>query len=244
MNKILSWLSLLTLIYGFSSESIASAWKLELDEESIQVYTRTTTENDFVEFKGVTKLKTSLNSIVSLLEDTDACIQWVYKCINEQTLKIISPSEKYDYLLFDGSPLSDRDSIVHITRTQDIKSKTVTFTITGVPDFIPEKQDIVRVPMINESWTLEPDNNGNTIITLKNISNPGGIIPYFITNYYGIYTPFNTILKLRILVINKKYKNAKNLVDELEQLNNEPSNLAVHKIGSVALTVKQSPISE
>ena len=216
MNKIFLWLSVLTLAFEFTSISIASDWELELDEESIQIYTRNGTESNFKEFKGITKLKTSLNSIVSLLEDADACKQWVYKCINEKTLKIISPYEKYDYLLSDGSPLSDRDSIVHMIRTQDIESRTVTVKITGVPDFIPEKQDLVRVPMINESWTLKPENNGYTVITLQNISNPGGNVPYFIANYYGINTPFQTLLKLRSVVMDKKYQNVKNLVNELQ----------------------------
>jgi len=62
----------------FTSTSIASDWKLGLDEESIQIYTRDAAESNFKEFKGITKLKTSLNSIVSLLEDADACKQWVY----------------------------------------------------------------------------------------------------------------------------------------------------------------------
>jgi hypothetical protein len=216
MNKKFLWLSLFTLTYEFTSISIASDWKLELDEESIQIYTRDAAESNLKEFKGITKLKTSLNSLVSLLEDADACKQWVYRCINEQTLNKISPYEKYDYLLSDGSPLSDRDSIVHMMRTQDVESRTVTFKITGVPDFIPEKQDLVRVPMINEIWILKPEKNGNTVITLQNISNPGGNIPYFITNYYGIYTPFYTLLKLRSLVMNKKYQSVKNLVDEIE----------------------------
>lgn len=216
MNKMFLWLSLFTLIYELTSTAIASDWNLELDEESIQIYTRNTTEGNFKEFKGITKLKTSLNSMVSLLEDAEACKQWVYKCINEQTLKIISPYEKYNYLLSDGSPLSDRDSIVHIIRAQDVESRTVIFKVTGVPDFIPEKQDIVRVPMINGSWTLEPDNDGNTIITLQNSSNPGGNIPDFIADYYGIYTPFYTLLKLKSMVMNKKYQKVKNLVDELK----------------------------
>ena len=145
------------------------------------------------------------------MEDADACKHWVYRCINEQTLKIISPVERYDYLLSDGSPLSHRDAIVHLIRTQDIESRTVTFKITGVPNFIPEKQDIVRVPMINESWTLKPEKNGNTIITLQNVSNPGGNIPNFIANYYGLYSPFNTLLKLRNVVMNEKYQNVRNL---------------------------------
>ena len=70
--------------------------------------------------------------------------------------------------------------------------------------------------MINESWTLKPEKNGNTIITLQNVSNPGGNIPNFIANYYGLYTPFNTLLKLRSVVMNEKYQNVRNLVAELE----------------------------
>jgi len=123
MNKNSLGLTLLTSIYIFSSASVAGDWELRKDKESISVYTRNVVESKFQEFKGITKIKTSLNSLVTLLEDTSTCKNWVYKCLSEETLKTISHYEKYNYLVSDGSPLRNRDAIIHVTRTQDPKTK-------------------------------------------------------------------------------------------------------------------------
>ena len=217
MNKNSLGLTLLTSIFIFSSASVAGDWELRKDKESISVYTRNVVESKFQEFKGITKIKTSLNSLVTLLEDTSTCKNWVYKCLSEETLKTISHYEKYNYLVSDGSPLRNRDAIIHVTRTQDPKTKIVTFTRKGVPDFIPEKQGVVRVPLIDGLWTLEPVENNYIVVTYQLISDPGGNIPSFLANYFVIDAPFETLLKLRSEIKNRKYQDIRNiskLVDE------------------------------
>jgi len=217
MNKNSLCLALLTSIFIFSSLSVADDWELRKDKESILVYTRNVVESKFQEFKGITKINTSLNSLVALLEDTSTCKNWVYKCVSEETLKTISPYEKYNYLLSDGSPLRNRDAVIHVIRTQDPKTKIVTFTRKGVPDYIPEKQGVVRVPLIDGVWILEPVENNYITVTYQLVSDPGGNIPSFLSNYFVIDAPFETLLKLRNEVKNRKYQNINNiskLVDE------------------------------
>ena len=214
MNKNSLCLALLTSILIFSSVSVAGEWKLRKDKESILVYTRNVAERKFQEFKGITKIKTTLNSLVALLEDSDSCENWVYKCLNEVTIKTISPYEKYNYLVSDGSPLKDRDSILHIIRTQDPETKIVRYKRKGVPNFIPEKKGRVRVPLIDCLWTLEPVGNNYVIVTYRLIIDPGGYVPSFLANYFVVDAPFETLLKLRNEVQNIKYQNISNLVDE------------------------------
>jgi START domain-containing protein len=217
MSKNSLCLALLTSIFIFSSVSVAEDWELRKDKESILVYTRNVDESKFQEFKGITKIKTSLNSLVTLLEDTSTCKNWVYKCLSEETIKTVSLNEKFIYLVSDASPLKNRDAIIHVTRTQDPKTKKVTYTRKGVPDFIPEKKGMVRVPLIDGLWTLEPVENNYIVVTYQLISDPGGNIPSFLANYFVIDAPFETLLKLRSEVENRKYQDIRNiskLVDE------------------------------
>ena len=199
----------------FPSVPMASDWKLELDRQEIQIYTRKADGSDYKEFKGVTKLKTSLNSLVALLEDTDACRQWAYKCKSEKTVKIVSDNERYNYVVSDGSPLSDRDAIIHITRTQDATTNTVVIQRDGVPDFIPEKPGIARVKTIHGSWTLRPKGDGYVVITFQSTSDPGGNVPAFLANLAVTDIPFKTLIRLRSEVMKPKYQKITNLVNEL-----------------------------
>ena len=89
--------------------------------------------------------------------------------------------------------------------------KIVTFRRKGVPDFIPEKQGVVRVPLIDGLWTLEPVENNYIIVTYQLVSDPGGNIPFFLANYFVIDVPFETLLKLRNEVNNRKYQNIRNI---------------------------------
>jgi len=205
-----------TFVFTFCTIATASEeWgEPKRDKESIKIYTRKTTYINFEEFKGVTELKTSLNSLVGLLEDTDACALWVYKCISEKTLRVVSPNEKYNYSVSEGYPFDNRDSIVNIVRTQDAESKTIIYQRTGIPDYIPIQPHLVRVPIVKGSWVLKPEQCGMVSVTFQTLSDPGGYVPSMLANYASVDTPYYTLLNLRKEVMKPKYQNTKNLVDE------------------------------
>lgn len=211
MRSLLPLFFLLALI---SNVSLASDWDLRLDKDGIKVYTRDSADSNFKEFKGVTEIQTSLNSLVAIMEDTDACKRWVYKCLVETTLRNISPSEKVNYSVSDGSPLDNRDAIVHIVRVQDPQTKTVTFHRTGEPGLIPEKKNIVRVQKINGEWILKPTGNGRVMVIYETASDPGGNVPSWLANTAVTDTPYYTLLRLRSEVMNTKYQGIHDLVVE------------------------------
>lgn len=218
MDRFSAMLLLVSLL-NYPSISIAEdGWVLKKKEDGIRVFTRLTPESSFREFKGIAEFKTSLNSIVSLLEDTGACKEWIYKCIKEEKLpNSNSPSECYKYSLSEGFPYSDRDSIVHIIRNQDPKIKTVTFKRTGIPDFIPEKPDIVRVPKVRGSWRLIPKGNGVVQVIFQTLSDPRGNIPPYLANLMVTEVPFETLLGMKRMISKPKYRDAKGLVDEYKE---------------------------
>jgi hypothetical protein len=197
MKKVLFWLTV--FFASVVSETVtADEWgEPKKDQESIKVYTREIPATEFDEFKGVTEIKTSLNSLVALLEDTEACSSWMYRCISERTLRIVNSNEKYNYSVSEGSLLEDRDVVVHIIRTQDQESKTVTYQRTDDQGMLPEQPNLTRVRLVKGSWILKPVQGGNVSVTFQMLSDPGGRVPAFLANLASVDTPYNTLLKLR-----------------------------------------------
>ena len=93
--RLLSLFLLLNLVCF--SQTTKSDWKLKKNENGIVVYSRKTASSDFRELKSILYLKTSLNSIVALINDRASYPQWVYKCGQATVLKKISESELIHY---------------------------------------------------------------------------------------------------------------------------------------------------
>src|SRR5207245_2164817 len=54
--------------------------------------------------------------------------------------------------------LDDREFVVKSELWQDPKTKTLFYTLTGVPDRIPPDDCCVRIPVMRNKWTLNPLN--------------------------------------------------------------------------------------
>ncbi|MCF6150572.1 MAG: hypothetical protein E3K37_18235 [Candidatus Kuenenia sp.] len=161
-------------------------------------------------------VKTSLNSLVNLIEDSDACSEWNYRCIKEEVLKIVSPTERYKRIEF-STPLifPNRDSIIYTVRTQDPVTKTVTITFTGKPDFLPKQPSFVRIPKVSGSWILRPLNEDYVELIYQTYSEPGGMVAPIFANQGNQNWVLQTLTNMKDMLNRKKYKNADGLVEEL-----------------------------
>ncbi|HXD94398.1 MAG TPA: hypothetical protein VNX01_14425, partial [Bacteroidia bacterium] len=70
---------------------------MKKEENGIAVYSRKTINSNFRELKSIAYVKTSLSSIVALLDDWETYTQWVYKCGESKTLKRIANTELIHY---------------------------------------------------------------------------------------------------------------------------------------------------
>src|ERR1700758_430228 len=80
-------------IYCFSQNS----WTIKKEEDGIAIYTRKAPNSCFKELKAVFYLKTSLSSIVALVDDWENYSNWVYKCGQSSILKKVSDKELIHY---------------------------------------------------------------------------------------------------------------------------------------------------
>ncbi len=182
-------------------------WHLKKHSKEIFVFSRNAGKTAFKELRAVTQLKTSLTSVVALLNDWDSYPEWVYRCGVSKTLKQVSDTEVIHYqTIITPWPVDTRDLVVNVRISQDPKTKTVVQTTRCVPDYIPPVEGYVRVSQLKSLWILTPLQNGFVKIDYQLLVDPGGNIPPGLVNIASIDGPYETLLKMKELVLKEKYQ--------------------------------------
>jgi hypothetical protein len=185
-------------------------WILKKNESGIAVYSRKTVNSNFRELKSIAYVKTSLSSIVALLDDWDTYTQWVYKCGKSTTLKRISSAELIHYQTVVAPwPAENRDFVVNVKFAQDEKTKVVTIKSTCMASYIPPVDHHVRITEFNACWTLIPLKDGTIQVNYQLLVNPGGYVPAWLVNMAAVDGPFETMLHLKEWIVKEKYQKAK-----------------------------------
>ncbi|MGB7290622.1 MAG: START domain-containing protein [Thermodesulfobacteriota bacterium] len=202
-----------------STRSANGEWELAKDKDGIKVFLKTVPGSKIKEFKGVTNIKSSLDSILAVLNDTEACPKWIHNCKDPLKLSEISFNEGYVYQVINFPfPVKDRDLILHSVMTQNADTKEVAIQLTAVPDYISETKN-VRIKSSDGFYLLKPLPDGSLEVTWQHHTEPGGRIPKWLVNSLLVDTPFKTLRDLRQIVKEEKYQRAR--------LKYSPSGLAV-----------------
>jgi ribosome-associated toxin RatA of RatAB toxin-antitoxin module len=208
-KKIKLFFFILCLVQSLPGFSQGSGWELKKNENGISVYTRGAEDSDFKELKSVVVLKTSLSSIVALLNDFESYPQWVFRCGKSSTLKRISETEVMHYQTVTAPwPVDNRDFVVDVKLTQDQVTKVVVIKSESKPDYIPEAKDHVRIKKFRASWTLTPLKDGSVEVTYQLLVDPSGYVPAWIINLAVVDGPYETSLHLKDWVKKDKYQKA------------------------------------
>ena len=187
-----------------------TAWELAKDKNGIKVFTREIAGSQLKEFKGVVQIKTSLESLIALYYDRESSQQWIFACEYSKVLKEISLTEKYIYAeSWALWPVSHRDIIIHSVLTQNPDTKEVLITEVGIPDYIPENSDFVRIPEMKGYFKFTPLSDGVVEVTFQSHSNPGGRLPGFLLNVAVVNNPFDTLSNMKEIVQNDKYQQSR-----------------------------------
>lgn len=185
-------------------------WKLTKQENGISVYLRQGENSRFKELRSVVKIRTSLSSMVALLNDWDSYPQWVYRCGKSSTLKKISDTELIHYqTVLTPWPVDNRDFIVNVKLSQDPKTKTVHQKASPLPNYIPTVAGHTRITEFRASWTLTPLPDGYLNIEYQLLVNPGGNVPVWLVNLAVVDGPYETALHMMEWVKKEKYQKAK-----------------------------------
>jgi hypothetical protein len=184
-------------------------WRLKKEESGIKIYMRTNQHSSFNEIKVEMTIQSKLSALAALILDVPNHTQWVYNVKASYVLKKIADNEFYFYEVINSPfPASDRDLAVHVKITQDSQTKTMTISAINFPDYVPQKKNIVRVPLSKENWKVTVLNNNLLKIEYYLEIDPGGAVPAWLINGFAEKGPFESFSHLQAQVDRPKYKNA------------------------------------
>ncbi len=173
-------------------------WSLEKNEDSIKVFTRETSNNTLKEVKVLFTVKSTPNEIANTVLDTQNHDVWMENVDAAKLLKTINQNESYIYYEFDFPwPSSNRDVINHTKIYRDSNNNITKITTAASPDFIPEKDGIVRITLSEGSWLFKSLDNGLVEVTHFLLASPGGDVPDWVVNMFIINQPFESHKKLK-----------------------------------------------
>ena len=190
---------LLLLFYLFFSNGYAQeGCHLKKDSEAIKVFLCETEESAFKTIKVQLEAETTLKEYAAGLLDIESYKYWQYNILDPHILKVINKKEVIYYSEVDTPwPISHRDLVFHLKMWQDSTSQVLYVSLEQLPDYIPEKEGIVRIPEAKSLLSVTPINENRVSVSYIIHVDPGGEVPAFIANLFSAQTPWQTFKNYR-----------------------------------------------
>lgn len=186
-----------------SSWAMAAEWQLELDEDGVKHYTKTSSQSPVKSFKTVTTLKASLSSLVALLNDSSQYPEWMHKTLEVEKIRDISSQESLVYQVVDAPwPAKDQDNVLYSKWSQDPSTLTVTKKIVSEPQYINEFKNRQRQQFFNAEWSLRPLDKGLVEVTYTAEVHPGVEAREWMVELLAYEIPYKTMHNLRKISLN------------------------------------------
>ncbi len=196
------------LLFVGSAAAQTSDWELKRDLDGIQVFTRSVEGSPYKEVRSEALISgVTLNSLVALIEDAEACPNWADKCAESYLVQRVSPTESLVYTHNDMPfPVSDRDVVAKVAWQQDPQTLSVKMTSMAVPGTVDPMRGRVRLTNANAMWEFSPNPNGSITVVNQAHIDPGSSIPGWVTNMLLVDTPFETMKSYLAEVVKPKYQ--------------------------------------
>lgn len=174
-------------------------------DNDVSLWTRHLSGQQMKQFRGETHAGASLEQALSLFLDMDATPGWLYRCQEAKILEKVGTNEYIVHLKFNAFwPLQDRDAVIRIVGTRHPGSGAVTLTGTALPDYLPARPDVVRVPAIAASFILEPVKDHKLRLEMTGHFDPGGVVPLWMANMVVTILPKHS-LSMMSSILGKSY---------------------------------------
>ncbi|MDH5476425.1 MAG: START domain-containing protein [Cyclobacteriaceae bacterium] len=173
----------------------------KIDKEGIQVFLCESEGSPFKTIRVHFEAKTTLKQYAAGVLDVPNYPKWQTNTINPRILDIKNKKEMIYYCEIQTPwPIDNRDLVFHLTMNQDTTTKVLTVTLTQLPEFIPVKKDIIRIPKAQSTLTVTPIDKSTVSVNYIIHIDPGGEIPAFIANLFSTQTPWATFKNYRDLL--------------------------------------------
>lgn len=201
MQKYISAIFITICLFTIATPVFSQTqWELAREKNGIKVFTSKDEKAKFKSIKVEAVLTGTLDKLAHLLTDAATNKDWIYGTNASYVIKRISPTETLSYTETSVPwPASNRDIPINVQLNIDNQNNTLKVVARGVPNAIPVKKGIVRIPYLNSSWFVKFDGKNKLVINYFLEMDPGGIVPAWITNLFvakGPYETFNSLATL------------------------------------------------
>ena len=187
---------------------------LKVDKDSIQVYSCKLANSRFKAVKSVFQIKGSLNQLAAMVMDIENYHTWQKETVVAKVLKKVNDHEIiYYYEAAAPYPATNRDFVIRLTVEQDPGTKELEIHAVSVPEYIPHKPNIIRVPFSKARWKVKPLRSGQLLVEYRIEIDLGGSVPPWLINLVSHQAPHDTFKAMRQHIGNYKGSNVGFIVE-------------------------------
>lgn len=178
------------------------AWELvqEADgRDGVTTWTRKVDGFTLKAFKGQTEVPYSMLTVLAVIADVERFPEWVFQCDDARLLPEIGNNIAYVHIKGIW-PVSDRDVASETLVTQDPETLSIELATRNADDIFPLQEGTVRIPELQNTFTLAPLDDGWTRITFDTFVDPGGYIPGWLANLVAVRAPRDSLNDMYVLM--------------------------------------------
>jgi hypothetical protein len=207
-------ITVLLLAVSFTSQA-SGQWKLIKEKQGIKIFSRVN-DSKLIEIKAESSSEASLSSFVALMNDVDNFNNWMHAAEKTDLIERQGPYSFTYYMLNDLPwPAQDRDVILRLRIHKNGSKREVYTKSQNVDGVVREKDGIHRIESVRTTWRFVQEKQGNIKIVFRTRVKPKVQLPEWLANHIYQIGPYHTIINMKEMVQNEKYRNARVDIDQL-----------------------------
>lgn len=201
-NLVLIGLLLLTLSGQAQNDCI-----VKINKDSVRIRQCKVGDSRFKSIEASFQVNSKPSQLAAMILDVEGHVTWEYKTINARTLKKVSEREVIFYSEVAAPMLtSNRDFIIQLKIIQDPATKVMTIDAVSLPNYLPAKENIVRIPYSKAHWIIKPVGKSKLDVVYTLEVDIGGAVPPWLANLVSAQGPYETFKALREQIGNYRNK--------------------------------------
>jgi hypothetical protein len=172
--------------------------EVKINKDSVRIRQCKVSDSRFKSIEASFRINSSLSQLAAMVLDVEGHVNWEYKTINARTLKQIAEHEVIFYSEVAAPMLtSNRDFIIQLKINQDPQTRVMTIDAWSLPEYLPAKENIVRIPYSKAHWTIKPVHRSQLEVVYTLEVDIGGAVPPWLANLVSAQGPHETFKAMR-----------------------------------------------
>ena len=173
-------------------------WEISKKKDGIEVYTKDAPGWPIKAYLARGMIEKPFADVVKYMYAIDRRKEWVADCTVSDVINKKGNEEFIVHFVIDTPwPTQDRDMVVKIIVDKTTEKDAVFFRFISMPNYIPKKEEYIRIQKAIGYWKVRKVNETRTEISSEGKSTTGGDIPTWVSNLFVTDNPFQSIKNIR-----------------------------------------------